>query len=121
MGRVRIAYAADLPTPDEVVRDIQGNGAGAPAPAIGGGATARGTGAPRFDPPRGGPRASLAPAQLVATQVPDISSMRAEQPAPTLGVASFSALIALANDKRDILMKTALERDVRLVRFEDGT
>ena len=29
-------------------------------------------------------------------------------------------MIALANEKRDILMKTALERDVRLVRFEDG-
>ena len=33
---------------------------------------------------------------------------------------TFPALIALANEKRDILTKTALERDVRLVRFEDG-
>src|SRR5437868_5265027 len=48
MVLVRIAYAADLPTPDEVVRDIQGNGAGAPAPANGGGATGRGTGAARL-------------------------------------------------------------------------
>ena len=29
-------------------------------------------------------------------------------------------LVALASEKRDILMKTALERDVRLVRCEDG-
>jgi DNA polymerase-3 subunit gamma/tau len=101
-----------------VVREIQGNGAGAPGPANGGG-VARGT-PTRFDPPRGGPRAALAPAQLVTAQVPDIASMRAEQAAPSLSVASFSALIALANEKRDILMKTALERDVRLVRFEDG-
>src|SRR5262249_38900036 len=35
--------------------------------------------------------------------------------------ASFPALIALATEKRDILMKSALERDVRLVRFEEGT
>jgi DNA polymerase III subunit gamma/tau len=117
MVLVRIAYVADLPTPDDVVRDIQ-NGAPPPAPNNGGG-TARGSTAPRFDPPRGGPRASLAPAQLVAAQVPDISAMRAETP-PTLGVASFPALIALAGEKRDILMRTALERDVRLVRFEDG-
>src|SRR6202162_3896479 len=31
MVLARIAYAADLPTPDEVIRDIQ-NGAAAPAP-----------------------------------------------------------------------------------------
>jgi DNA polymerase-3 subunit gamma/tau len=119
MVLVRIAYAADLPTPDEVVRDIQGSGTAATGPTNGGSA-ARGTAAPRFDPPRGAPRASLAPAQLVAAQVPDISALRAEPAAPSLSVASFSALIALAAEKRDILMKTALERDVRLVRFEDG-
>jgi DNA polymerase-3 subunit gamma/tau len=30
-------------------------------------------------------------------------------------------LIALAAEKRDVAVKSALERDVRLVRFEDGT
>jgi DNA polymerase-3 subunit gamma/tau len=120
MVLVRIAYAADLPTPDEVIRDIQQNGAAAPAPTNGGSA-ARGTPAPRFDPPRGSPRASLAPAQLVTAQVPDISTLRAEPAAaPMLGIASFPALIALANEKRDLATKAALERDVRLVRFEDG-
>ena len=121
MVLVRIAYAADLPTPDEVIRDIQSNGAASPAPA-GGGASARGASpAPRFDPPRGAPRASLAPAQLVSAQVPDISAVRAGESAPTtLAVTSFPALLALASEKRDILTKTALERDVRLVRLEDG-
>ena len=33
MVLVRIAYAADLPTPDEVIRDIRENGAATPAPA----------------------------------------------------------------------------------------
>src|SRR5262249_42628086 len=48
-------------------------------------------------------------------------TMRADPAvSPTLSVANFPALIALAAEKRDILMKTALERDVRLVRFEDG-
>jgi DNA polymerase-3 subunit gamma/tau len=121
MVLVRIAYAADLPTPDEVIRDIQSNGTASPAPANGG-TSARGTPAPpRFDPPRGAPRASLAPAQLVSAQVPDISTVRAAEATPaTLGVTSFPALIALASEKRDILMKTALERDVRLVHLEDG-
>jgi DNA polymerase-3 subunit gamma/tau len=33
---------------------------------------------------------------------------------------NFEDLIALAVEKRDVAMKSALERDVRLVRFEDG-
>jgi len=119
MVLVRIAYAADLPTPDEVIRDIRENGAAAPASTNGGGA--RPSLAPRGEPPRGAPRASLAPAQLVTAQVPDISTLRAEPAAaPTLSIATFPALIALANEKRDIMLKTALERDVRLVRIEDG-
>jgi DNA polymerase-3 subunit gamma/tau len=36
-------------------------------------------------------------------------------------VNSFAELIALAAEQRDLAMKSALERDVRLVRFEDGT
>ena len=37
-----------------------------------------------------------------------------------LKLTSFEALVALAHEKRDIALKTALERDLRLVRFEDG-
>ena len=40
--------------------------------------------------------------------------------APTLQIGSFDEIIALVQDKRDITMKMALERDVRLVRCEDG-
>ncbi len=36
-------------------------------------------------------------------------------------LSGFAELIALAAEKRDLGMKSALERDVRLVRFEDGT
>ena len=35
-------------------------------------------------------------------------------------INNFAELVALASDKRDIQTKLALERDVRLVRFEDG-
>jgi len=40
--------------------------------------------------------------------------------APGIAIASFEQLVALVGDKRDLQAKTALERDVRLVRFEDG-
>ncbi|MBE7204380.1 MAG: DNA polymerase III subunit gamma/tau, partial [Parafilimonas terrae] len=39
-------------------------------------------------------------------------------PTPRLG--RFEDLIALADANRDILLRTALERDVHLVRFEEG-
>ena len=40
--------------------------------------------------------------------------------APPLAIGRFEDLIALAAHKRDLAVKTALERDVRLVRCEDG-
>jgi DNA polymerase-3 subunit gamma/tau len=40
--------------------------------------------------------------------------------APVLRVTSFTQLVALAGQKRDIMTKSALEGDMRLVRFEEG-
>jgi DNA polymerase-3 subunit gamma/tau len=119
MVLVRIAYAADLPSPDEVVRGLQSGAAPSTPAQGGGGGGGRPPLTPRLESPRGAPRASLAPAQLMTAQVPDITTMRAG-PAAGLAVASFPALLALAAEKRDLVMKTALERDVRLVQFEDG-
>ncbi|HEX3859948.1 MAG TPA: DNA polymerase III subunit gamma/tau, partial [Pseudolabrys sp.] len=61
------------------------------------------------------PRSSAA-----AMPRPADEPVASENAAPTVAIASFEALIALAQDKRDITMKMALERDVRLVRCEDG-
>ncbi len=121
MVLVRIAYAADLPTPDEVVRSLgeegaarpQGNGgaAAAPLPAQ--------NFSPRYDTPRGSTRSSAAVSPRPAENpAPELHEPVAA--APTLTIGSFEALIALAAEKRDITMKMALERDVRLVRCEDG-
>jgi DNA polymerase-3 subunit gamma/tau len=121
MVLVRIAYAADLPTPDEVVRSLseegatrpQGNGgaAAAPAPAQ--------NFSRRYDAPRGSTRSSAAVSpQPAENPAPELHEPVAA--APTLTIGSFEALIALAAEKRDITMKMALERDVRLVRCEDG-
>ena len=87
----------------------------------GAGASAAGP-APRYDAPRGGravararwPR-SLRPAAGVAAQPAPIAAS-----APALAINNFAELVQLAGDKRDIQTKLALERDVRLVRCEDG-
>ena len=52
---------------------------------------------------------------------PRSSRRRLAQSAPALAINNFAELVTLASDKRDIQTKLALERDVRLVRCEDGT
>jgi DNA polymerase-3 subunit gamma/tau len=126
MVLVRIAYAADLPTPDEVVRSL-GEGGGAAARSSGNGAAVPSSStassssqgfAPRYDAPRGGgPRTQAAASPRPAE---DPVAQLAAPETPTLTIGSFEEIIALVQDKRDITMKMALERDVRLVRCEDG-
>jgi DNA polymerase-3 subunit gamma/tau len=130
MVLVRIAYAADLPTPDEVIRSLDGNGP--PPVRAPGGASAPSTvsAAPRFEAPRaeisrteisrgeslrGGPRAAMAPARD-----PVVRLAEAEPGSSPLTVGRFEDLLALAAQKRDLGVKFALERDVRLVRCEEG-
>src|SRR5580698_6116338 len=111
MVLVRIAYAADLPTPDEVVRSLndgaRGNGSG----------TAQSSSPPRSDMPArselprgGGSRGPLASAMPMNEPV----ARSTEAPAPTRAIKTFEELVALAAEKRDVAMKSALERDVRL-------
>ena len=118
MVLVRIAYAADLPTPDEVVRLLSEADATPPRQQGNGGATQAQSYAPRYETPRGSSRSSAA----VSPRPTDDPVARLDEPAaaPTLSVGSFEELVALAADKRDIAAKMALERDVRLVRYEDG-
>jgi DNA polymerase III subunit gamma/tau len=125
MVLVRIAYAANLPPLDEVIKSLDRGDAPSSAPAPGNGAAAAATTPPpasRYDASRPAPRASLVPAQLVTARVPDVAAMRADGPPETamLVIKSFDELIALAVAKRDLQTRAALEADVRLVRFEDG-
>jgi DNA polymerase III subunit gamma/tau len=124
MVLVRIAYAADLPTPEDVIRSLDENGQSArapgPAPATAPAASAPRHEAQRFEPSRvetarGGPRAALAPSSDPSARI-----AAPEPSAPALVVGRFEDLIALAAQKRDLGVKLALERDVRLVRCEDG-
>jgi DNA polymerase-3 subunit gamma/tau len=119
MVLVRIAYVADLPTPDEAIRMIEQTGGASPAATSS--APSRGMPAPTASvissaparaaaAPRSAPEAS-ARAQMAA---PDINA------APARKISSFPELVALAGEKRDLIIKAALESDVRLVRIEDG-
>jgi DNA polymerase III subunit gamma/tau len=112
MVLVRLAYAADMPTPGEALRQLGYGGPGAAAPAA-----SAPSGAPR------GPVASLAPPAPRASASTAAAPRPAAAPAvsaPGVALASFEALVALAESRRDIRLKIALESEVRLVRFEQG-
>jgi DNA polymerase-3 subunit gamma/tau len=120
MVLVRIAYVADMPTPDEAIRMIEQNGGASPV--------AGGNAAPRSAP--AAPVASMQSSPARAASAPRTNaepSARPQMIAPSPDVApaarriaSFPELVALAAEKRDLLTKAALEADVRLVRIEDG-
>ena len=113
MVLVRLACAADLPTPDEALRRLAsmpqtapGEAAGASLPpSPGGGSRAVGQ-----DFTTNAPKGLAAPARPIP----------AAAPAPLVELRRFEDVVALAQARRDIQLKTALERDVRLVRFEEG-
>ncbi|HWY83722.1 MAG TPA: DNA polymerase III subunit gamma/tau [Roseiarcus sp.] len=106
MALIRLAYASDLPTPEETIRKLSQT-----------------TDGPRHAPPLpsggGRPRASM---RLAATEPAPVSSAPLS-PAPAVAprLARFDDVIALARSKRDIQLVQSLERDVRLARFEQGS
>jgi len=133
MVLVRLACAADLPTPDEALKRLasapaRGGAepvAGSPGRIIGavnggGGSLAGGMAAiaPSPESPPAPVRpASSAQAAPLTRPVPALPGAAAQ---PTPRLETFADVVALAQARRDIQLKLALERDVRLVRFEDG-
>ena len=122
MALVRLAYAADLPTPDEALRGLKaetsGTASAVSVSAPGGGNRPRALSPmpapvvrdiPARPPPSGAPGAAAAPPP--APLPPRLAG-------PRLG--RFEEVVALADAQREIVLKMALERDVHLVRFEEG-
>ena len=120
MVLVRIAYVADMPTPDEAIRMLEQNGGA--SPVAGSAAPRSAPAAPSSSMQSSPPRASSMPrSSAEASPRPQLSEPMADaQSAPALKLNSFAELVALATEKRDLMTKAALEADIRLVRIEDG-
>jgi DNA polymerase-3 subunit gamma/tau len=120
MVLVRIAYVADMPTPDEAIRMLEQNGG--VSPVVAANAAPRSAPASTMSAVQSSPaRASAGPRANAEASVPQMIAPSPDvQSAPALRIASFPELVALAAEKRDLLTKAALEADVRLVRIEDG-
>ena len=124
MVLVRIAYVADLPTPDEAIKMIGQNDGGS-APMIGGngngGGASSSSGSTVSSMPSSSPRASLQRGGAELSPRPQMSAPTPAAAQPTvLTISTFPELVALAGAKRDLMVRAALEADVRLIRIEDG-
>jgi len=123
MVLVRLTYAADLPTPDELIEKLGAtpDKASGAAPNTG---PPRGAGPPGAHSPADGgsgrafvPLAPLDPAPTA----PAPAAPAAEAQTPVIACPqNFAELVALAAEKRDLVLKHALETDVRPISFEAG-
>jgi DNA polymerase-3 subunit gamma/tau len=139
MALVRLAYAADLPSPADAIRQAQGTAQPA-APSSGGNGGGRGAavsstpatvtarsstrvpGGSGQGAASGGPVASLAAVQdepdMVEMSAP--ASLPAPQPAATPLPADFEAVVGLLEEKREMLLANQLINNVHVVRCEAG-
>ncbi|MGA2495293.1 MAG: DNA polymerase III subunit gamma/tau [Roseiarcus sp.] len=114
MALIRLAFAADLPTPEDALRRLAEAGEASPRIAPVGAA------APAPSSPRVSPSSSEGSA-LRARVAPSPTPAPAAAPKPAgPRLARFGDVVALARAKRDIRLSQALESDVRLASFEAG-
>ena len=106
MVLVRLAYASELPSPEEIIGKLQ-NGGGTPAA---GGST------PSI-PHRG--MVNAGPQALRMDPVPRYEAAPVAQPQPTPSPRSYLELVTLAGEKRDVVLKLALETKMRPVSFRE--
>ncbi len=128
MVLVRLCHAANLPFPDELIRTLSASA----APAIGASA---GT----ASAPSSGPSGAIAQTPASLTSIGPAHGLRmlangngahGDNPpraevspaaeAPQLELGRFEDLVLLAEEKREIRLKSLLRCNVRLVNFRDG-
>jgi DNA polymerase-3 subunit gamma/tau len=136
MALIRLAHAADLPTPDQALKLLQERSGDAaptgasvgqgPASVQAGGPASNRTASGAAIPAVGGQRPggrTLAPRPLMTSQGGstqlEARPQLTQAPAP-VHIASLEDILALAARNRDIKMQTAIQRDLRPVRIEPG-
>lgn len=127
MALIRIAHAANMPSPEDALKAFQASG-GASAGAggqqsgngpSGGGATARAVGERRM--PQGGNGGGGQPSMRLAHSAePSVAAPAVSEPVEEVAIGSLEDMVALAEKHRDIAMKVQIRTGVRLVRIEPG-
>ncbi len=133
MVLVRLAYAADLPSPDEALRQLKDQPAATPGnPAASAAGSTSSSGSVNAQATRSVQAISSGGPQLravVSEPLPRAVATNSQpEPAPAAipEVAydelpkSLADIAALASEKRDVMLKLSVERYMRPVRFEVG-
>ncbi|MCG8442656.1 MAG: DNA polymerase III subunit gamma/tau [Caulobacterales bacterium] len=129
MVLVRLCHAADLPTPDEALRQLRQARDTAPMPSHSA-PSAPGPSAPAPGAPEAGPAApaglTIASRSTASVRSAPAAETQPEPVAPEAAAdqppmpATFDELVALARSRRDRLMVFALERHVVPLKVEPG-
>ena len=116
MVLVRLAYSADLPPPADVIRSLESDGAAAsdgqartpaaPAPPR----------APDIAPRESAPTESAPQASQPELAAKEVPAIRAE----VRPIESFEGLVALATERREIMLSSLLRQNVQVVDFVSG-
>jgi DNA polymerase-3 subunit gamma/tau len=118
MVLIRLAYAADLPSPDELIERLSSQSSVPAAPVA----------APPATAPRGNGGGTNALRQSLPQAVPNLAPRPDLAPAAAprsdpLALANprnYAELVALAGERREVLLKHLLESSLRPVSFAEG-
>jgi DNA polymerase-3 subunit gamma/tau len=115
MVLVRLAYTANMPTPEEAIRKLSE------------GQSSVTTGVPTLSAPASSPPGNQAMvvsggggAQAAQHPTPQSEAVTETQPANSPHLETFGDVLALADEMREGMLRTHLISDVRLVHFEQG-
>lgn len=99
---IRLLYAADQPTPGDLLKQLKdGTAAGAPAPAPTGGGAPRGT-------------------TVMSHGAAAVAAQPAYAAAPVAALNTFTDVVALFGQRREMILQGHLVNDAHLVKFEQG-
>ncbi len=112
MAIIRLTHVADLPSPEDLVRRLTTDGAGAPQ----GNPVPRGNGGGTRD---GGARQGLAVRAMVPEPSPQVQTI-AQETTALARYADFDDVLALIRARRDMSLLMDVETGVRLVSYSPG-
>jgi DNA polymerase-3 subunit gamma/tau len=122
MVLIRLTHAADLPTPADLVRQIQNGGGAANAdrpPPPGSAVERTSTPTAAASPPQPTrPEPGDRPRAFAAGGATALAQTETVEAAPNLD--SFAAVVALLAERREAILQAHVKNNVHLVRFEPG-
>jgi DNA polymerase-3 subunit gamma/tau len=123
MALVRLAHAADLPSPAALVRQLTGDDAATPVPSVAAPLALSAASSPTQGMPEGPPPSSGAPSASAAQSVALASAPELVPAEPEITLpqpTSFKEVVDLFRNQREMILYSHLQNSVHLVNFERG-